>query len=214
MLTAPFPRATTRVGTNCRIFENDHRVSGKRDELPSENRMILSAGGGLPTIHRIAAGSLALASRGAGPFCPAARQAPKTSAATRFMRQPVWQIRRSVKFIAKRLRERLIPLDATLRNQPAVTSLPKPFSSITPKGPRRRRTDLRRNSHQKMLREVTFAMPSPRLRSRRQGRLPAGCSLADSDAGCWHSRSRGPAPWSCRRESRRAATRRWLGAPR
>ena len=44
------------------MFEYDQRVRGNRKALPSAKRISLSGGGGEPTIHRRAAGSLAAAS--------------------------------------------------------------------------------------------------------------------------------------------------------
>src|SRR5260370_33674298 len=76
-LTAALPRATTRVGTNCRILENDQRLCGKREKLPSAKRIVLLGAGGEPAIHPIATGSLALASSGAQPGWAPAKGAAK-----------------------------------------------------------------------------------------------------------------------------------------
>src|SRR5688572_29823743 len=65
-LTGPSPLATTLVGSSCRMFENDHRVCGKRNQLPSAKRISLSGGGGAPTIHPMVTGSLACASNACG----------------------------------------------------------------------------------------------------------------------------------------------------
>ena len=48
------------------MFENDQRVCGKRNQLPSAKRISLSGGGGEPTIQPIVTGSLARASRACG----------------------------------------------------------------------------------------------------------------------------------------------------
>jgi hypothetical protein len=73
----PPPRETTRVGISCRMFENDQRVCGNRNQLPSANRICLSVGGGAPTIQPRTRGSLACASSGAAAVvCAAAGALP------------------------------------------------------------------------------------------------------------------------------------------
>src|SRR5687768_7460254 len=60
--TGASSRRTTLVGISCRMCEYDQRVRGKRVKLLSAKRISRSVGGGEPTIHFRAAGSVAAAS--------------------------------------------------------------------------------------------------------------------------------------------------------
>src|SRR5574339_562182 len=62
-LTGRSARRTTLVGRNCRMCEYDHRVRGNFEKLLSAKRIILSGGGGAPTIQPMRTGSLSTASR-------------------------------------------------------------------------------------------------------------------------------------------------------
>ena len=57
------PRHTLTVGSNSRKCDRDQRLRGKLKNRSSAKRMILSAVGGLPCIHRSVLGSEALPSR-------------------------------------------------------------------------------------------------------------------------------------------------------